>query len=190
MDFSQQNPRTPTALHLLQGWRATSARGRSGFLGSLVMWKAGFCLRKTYVYWCLLLIGRFGRTRHDWSQKQVRPWWDGEIVLFRTSDWASSDVSKHIRTCSNISQKTIKNPPSACFRELQYPSWPLLSPWRNNATWPTTMITLGPEGESGIPQGLVYYYVSNSLPVDGKNSLISCIHDLSTILRFRSPMLD
>jgi len=28
------------------------------------------------------------------------------IGLFRTSDWASSDVSKHIRTCSNISQKT------------------------------------------------------------------------------------
>lgn len=61
-------------------------------------------------------------------------------LLKKTSDWASSDVSKHIRTCSNISQ-------SACFRELQYPSWPLLSPSRNNATWPTTMIT------GGVPKG-------------------------------------
>lgn len=168
MDFSQQNPNSSSPPSgLTRDLRAGTLRVFRviGDVESRFLPTQNVCLLMSIV---------------DWKIWKDKTWLKPKTSASLVGRWiwlgCFEHLIGHLQTSQNIFgpvQTSVKRPAKCMFqKKWQYPSWPLLSPWRNNATWPTTMMTLGPHGESGIPQGLVYYYVPNSLPVDGKNSLV------------------
>ena len=180
MDFSQQNPNSSSPPSgLTRDLRAGTLRVFRviGDVESRFLPTQNVCLLMSIV---------------DWKIWKDKTWLKPKTSASLVGRWiwlgCFEHLIGHLQTSQNIFgpvQTSVKRPAKCMFqKKWQYPSWPQHGQQR----WWLWVPTGNPESPK-VWFTITFQIVCPSM-VKTPWSLISCIHDLSTILRLRSPMLD